>query len=228
MVTGTLSQYTRDQIQELITQHGGHAASSVSGKTDYVVAGESREQIDQGPRARRARADRKAVRAVAEGMRMSSISGSRILIGGTFRHERYGYDIRYRVGSTSRKLTLLELAERLERTPQSGSHDKGTPRGLGGETWEQTVWRENASDANATWCEQALQLLRDMPSGWGGLFAAERDDVSISIDVAVFCVEAYWSLHLPTNLIDLLSAMGVGFDVTIYPTCGDGPEGGRR
>jgi DNA ligase (NAD+) len=41
VVTGTLSRYTRDEIQELITQHGGHAASSVSKKTDYVVAGES-------------------------------------------------------------------------------------------------------------------------------------------------------------------------------------------
>ena len=41
VVTGTLTRHTRDQINELITQHGGHAASSVSKKTDYVVAGES-------------------------------------------------------------------------------------------------------------------------------------------------------------------------------------------
>ena len=40
VVTGTLQKYTRDQIQELITRHGGRAASSVSKKTDYVVAGE--------------------------------------------------------------------------------------------------------------------------------------------------------------------------------------------
>ena len=40
VVTGTLVKYSRDQINELITQHGGHAASSVSKKTDYVVAGE--------------------------------------------------------------------------------------------------------------------------------------------------------------------------------------------
>ena len=33
-------KYGRDQINELITQHGGHAASSVSKKTDYLVAGE--------------------------------------------------------------------------------------------------------------------------------------------------------------------------------------------
>ena len=41
VVTGTLQKYTRDEIEELITQYGGHAASSVSKKTDYVVAGEN-------------------------------------------------------------------------------------------------------------------------------------------------------------------------------------------
>ena len=40
VVTGTLVKYGRDEINELITQHGGHAASSVSKKTDYLVAGE--------------------------------------------------------------------------------------------------------------------------------------------------------------------------------------------
>ncbi len=40
VVTGKLTKYTRDQIHELIAAHGGHAASSVSSKTDYLVAGE--------------------------------------------------------------------------------------------------------------------------------------------------------------------------------------------
>jgi len=40
VVTGTLVQFNRDQINDLIRQHGGRAASSVSKKTDYVVAGE--------------------------------------------------------------------------------------------------------------------------------------------------------------------------------------------
>lgn len=40
VVTGTLTKYGRDEIEELITQHGGHAASSVSKNTDYLVAGE--------------------------------------------------------------------------------------------------------------------------------------------------------------------------------------------
>ena len=40
VVTGTLTQYTREEIQTLIQEHGGRAASSVSSKTDYVVAGE--------------------------------------------------------------------------------------------------------------------------------------------------------------------------------------------
>jgi DNA ligase (NAD+) len=41
VVTGTLKHYTRDEIQELIAAHGGRAASSVSKKTDFVVAGEN-------------------------------------------------------------------------------------------------------------------------------------------------------------------------------------------
>ncbi len=40
VVTGTLEKYTRDEIQSLIVQHGGRTATSVSKKTDYVVAGQ--------------------------------------------------------------------------------------------------------------------------------------------------------------------------------------------
>jgi DNA ligase (NAD+) len=40
VVTGTLKGYTRDEIHEVIARHGGRAASSVSSKTDYLVAGE--------------------------------------------------------------------------------------------------------------------------------------------------------------------------------------------
>lgn len=39
VVTGTLTKMTRQQAHEQITAHGGRAASSVSKKTDYVVAG---------------------------------------------------------------------------------------------------------------------------------------------------------------------------------------------
>ena len=40
VVTGTLVQYTRQEVKQLIEQHGGRAASTVSGKTDYLLAGE--------------------------------------------------------------------------------------------------------------------------------------------------------------------------------------------
>ena len=40
VVTGTLVDHTRDEIKNLIVKYGGRAASSVSKKTDYVVAGE--------------------------------------------------------------------------------------------------------------------------------------------------------------------------------------------
>jgi DNA ligase (NAD+) len=40
VVTGTLEKYKREEIESLIEQHGGRAASSVSKKTDYLIAGE--------------------------------------------------------------------------------------------------------------------------------------------------------------------------------------------
>ncbi len=40
VVTGTLTKYGRDEIEGLIRQHGGKPSSSVSKKTDYLVAGE--------------------------------------------------------------------------------------------------------------------------------------------------------------------------------------------
>jgi DNA ligase (NAD+) len=40
VVTGTLSKFSRDEIQAMIAQAGGRAASSVSKSTDFVIAGE--------------------------------------------------------------------------------------------------------------------------------------------------------------------------------------------
>ncbi|MBR5626146.1 MAG: NAD-dependent DNA ligase LigA [Thermoguttaceae bacterium] len=40
-VTGTLSQFTRVEVEDLIRKNGGNAVKSVSSKTDYVVAGEA-------------------------------------------------------------------------------------------------------------------------------------------------------------------------------------------
>lgn len=40
VVTGTLLQFTRDQIKQMIQQHGGKTAGSVSARTSYLVAGD--------------------------------------------------------------------------------------------------------------------------------------------------------------------------------------------
>lgn len=41
VVTGKLSQYTRDEIHEIIQALGGKASGSISKKTDYLIAGEN-------------------------------------------------------------------------------------------------------------------------------------------------------------------------------------------
>ena len=41
VVTGTLSDFTRDEASAIIESFGGKASSSVSKKTSYVLAGEN-------------------------------------------------------------------------------------------------------------------------------------------------------------------------------------------
>ncbi|MFA6251905.1 MAG: NAD-dependent DNA ligase LigA [Candidatus Paceibacterota bacterium] len=41
VLTGTLPNYKREQVEEIITDLGGEFSSSVSSKTDYVIAGEN-------------------------------------------------------------------------------------------------------------------------------------------------------------------------------------------
>ena len=69
VVTGTLQKYSRDEIEELITRHGGHAASSVSKNTDYVVAGEKAgSKLAKAEQLRRAGDYGRGVRAAGEGI----------------------------------------------------------------------------------------------------------------------------------------------------------------
>jgi DNA ligase (NAD+) len=50
VVTGALRKYSRDEIEKLIVQKGGRASSSVSKKTDFLIAGE-----DAGSKLEKAR-----------------------------------------------------------------------------------------------------------------------------------------------------------------------------
>jgi DNA ligase (NAD+) len=41
VVTGSLNEFTRDEIKEYITEYGGKVSDSVSSKTDYLILGEN-------------------------------------------------------------------------------------------------------------------------------------------------------------------------------------------
>jgi len=41
VITGTLNGYTRKEIEDIIKGLGGRVSSSISGKTDFLIAGES-------------------------------------------------------------------------------------------------------------------------------------------------------------------------------------------
>lgn len=60
VISGTFQRYERDQLKDLIIAHGGKVLSSVSGKLDYLVAGDN-----MGP-AKREKAEKLGVKIISE------------------------------------------------------------------------------------------------------------------------------------------------------------------
>ena len=60
VVSGTFAHYERDEIKDVITAHGGKVLSGVTGKTDYLVAGEN-----MGP-AKREKAEKLGIKIISE------------------------------------------------------------------------------------------------------------------------------------------------------------------
>ncbi|HRW96873.1 MAG TPA: NAD-dependent DNA ligase LigA [Bacteroidales bacterium] len=60
VVSGVFSHFSRDELKATIEQHGGKNASSVSGNTDFLIAGEN-----MGP-AKRAKAESLGVKIISE------------------------------------------------------------------------------------------------------------------------------------------------------------------
>lgn len=60
VVSGVFQNYERDQLKEVITSHGGKVLSSISGKLDYVLAGDN-----MGP-AKKEKAEKLGVKIITE------------------------------------------------------------------------------------------------------------------------------------------------------------------
>jgi hypothetical protein len=56
-----------------------------------------------------------------------------------------------------------------------------------------------------------------MPPGYAELVYAERDDISIRLDIVFFFNAAYFNLKLPEDLIRNLAAKGIDLEITAYP-----------
>jgi DNA ligase (NAD+) len=60
VISGTFEHYERDQLQEIILRNGGRILSGVSGKLDYLVAGDN-----MGP-SKLAKAEKLGVKIISE------------------------------------------------------------------------------------------------------------------------------------------------------------------
>jgi hypothetical protein len=115
-------------------------------------------------------------------------------------------------------MSLSELSKLLGRTPHSGSHDKGAMH-PNGSTWPITTWCQNSSDPTAPFDLQCAQLLNDMPPECEKLLSRLPDEISGVLDVAAYFETANFSLDFPRELLDKLSAKGLGIQLSAYP-CG--------
>ena len=69
--------------------------------------------------------------------------------------------------------------------------------------------------------EQCSQLLADMPPACVELVSSKQDDISASLDIAVFFKTPYFGLTLPHGLVAGLAAKGIGLEITGYPVASD-------
>jgi DNA ligase (NAD+) len=60
VISGTFKNYERDQLKDIIISHGGKVLSSVSGKLDYLLAGEA-----MGP-SKREKAEKLGIKIISE------------------------------------------------------------------------------------------------------------------------------------------------------------------
>ncbi len=124
---------------------------------------------------------------------------------------------------TSRNLSLAELSQRLGREAQSGSHDKDSLR-LKRAPWGISIWRQNSEDSDKPLLERCFEILANIPPKYAELRAVAPEDITASLDIAIFFPTAYVNLPLPHSLIDELAKKRIGLEITGYPVSDDAPQ----
>lgn len=118
----------------------------------------------------------------------------------------------------------MDLAARLGRPPQSGSHDKDDIR-IDGSKWNFSIWRENVADQSLPLDKQCAELIDDFPLAYLQLQSVHIGDFAAFLDVAAFFETAYVTIPISAEVIRKLSTCGIGLEVTAYPSAGSEPKG---
>ncbi len=114
----------------------------------------------------------------------------------------------------SQSLALSELTNRLGRSPSSGSHNKGDPRGTG--QFRSTVWKlfSSLSDT-ATFQEHMNDIARQCPPE--SFVQAVPDDCRVYIDIGLFFDTWNSAVAISHETLALINAYEAEIELSCYP-----------
>lgn len=115
----------------------------------------------------------------------------------------------------SEALSLEDLSSLLGHQPSADSHDKGTARAWGS-PWSHTIWRLNSQAPEEAALEEHCESVLAQASAVN--FDRIPPEVRVDLNIAVFFHTANCSVSLPAHYVAALAKLGVGLEITCYPT----------